>query len=79
MTTTSLRFFCDTRRHLVCLPYSRDNLHVMAAELGIKRCWYHGGNRPHYDIPKGRVDDVTARCEVVPSRQILEIIRGGEP
>jgi FMN phosphatase YigB (HAD superfamily) len=56
----------------VCLPYSIDNLHQVAAELGIRRCWFH---RDHYDIPKRRVDEVLQLCEVVGSRTILEIIR----
>lgn len=43
----------------------------MAADLGIKRCWFH---KNHYDIPKRRIAEITAKCEVVPTRTILEII-----
>lgn len=40
-------------RHLVCVPYSVENLHAMADALGIKRCWFHAdASYPHYDIPE---------------------------
>ena len=71
-----MRYLCDTMRHLVCLPYSVENLHAMARDLKIKRCWYHGGNHPHYDIPKRRIAEITAKCELVAPRRILEIIKG---
>lgn len=67
-----LRYLCDRKRHLVCLPYSIANLHRMAAELGIHRCWFH---RDHYDIPKRRIAEITAQCEVVSSKEIVQIAR----
>lgn len=76
---TPLTYVCDHKRHLVCLPYSVANLHRMATELGIGRHWYHAGTKPHYDIPVGRIADVTARCEVVSPRRILEIIKTAKP
>lgn len=70
----------DDMRHLVCFPYSVDGLHAMAADLGIKRCWFHAGaSYAHYDVPKGRVDEVRARCELVSPRDVLRIARGGDP
>lgn len=68
-----MRFFCDDRRHLVCLPYSRENLHLMAEKLNIKRCWFH---QDHYDIPLRRISEIRSMCTVVPSREILRIIKG---
>lgn len=70
-----MTFYCDNKRHLVCVPYSVENLHAMARRLGIKRCWYHGGKRPHYDIPKLQVARVQAACRVVSSREILAITK----
>jgi len=67
-------------RHLVCVPFSVENLHRMADDLGIRRCWFHRGGAgrfPHYDIPKRRVAEITARCELVSAREILAIIKGG--
>lgn len=47
----------------------------MAAALHIKRCWFHRHARhQHYDIPKQRVDEITARCRVVTSRELLRVI-----
>ncbi len=72
-------YYCDTQRHLVCQPYSVANLHQMARALGIKPCWFHGGDKPHYDIPKTRIQEIQAQCEVVSPRRILEIIRTACP
>jgi hypothetical protein len=69
-----LQFICDAHRHLVCLPYSVENLHRMAKVLGIHRGWFHGGRHPHYDIPKRRIREVMAVCRVVESRELLAII-----
>lgn len=69
-----LKFYCDNQRHLVCVPYSVSNLHRMAKELGIKRCWYHATQFPHYDIPKRRIEEIQAKCQVVRQRVILDIV-----
>lgn len=54
-----------------------ENLHAMARDLGIARAWFDGNPaHPHYDIPKRRIAEITARCTIVPTRQILGIIRG---
>ncbi len=71
-----MEFLCDDARHLVCRPYSTENLHSMASFLGIKRCWFHAGRHAHYDIPKTRVNEIKARCKVVSSREILAIVLG---
>ena len=68
-----MTFYCDNARHLVCVPYSIPNLHAMAQTLGIKRCWFH---RDHYDIPKLRIAEIQAKCTVIPSREIVRIIKG---
>jgi len=69
---TDLRYFCDKARHLVCLPYSVENLHRMAEDLGIKKGWFH---IDHYDIPKRRYGEITAKCTIVTSREIIKICR----
>jgi hypothetical protein len=69
-----MQYYCDRARHLVCVPYSIENLHAMARDLGIKPCWFH---KHHYDIPKRRILEIEAKCIIVPSRRILCIIRGG--
>lgn len=76
--TLTLSFIpvCDNHRHLVCLPYSVENLHQMAKELKIGESWFHAGRLPHYDIPKKRRDDIEALCVRVGSREIVSIIRG---
>lgn len=68
-----MTYYCDTSRHLVCYPYSIEGLHQMAFLLGLGRQWFH---RDHYDIPKRRVTEITERCVVVSSKDIVRIIRG---
>ena len=66
-----MTYYCDLYRHLVCEPYSIDNLHKMADDLGINRCWFH---KDHYDIPKKRINEVMLKCIVIPSREIVKIV-----
>lgn len=65
-------YLCDNKRHLVCIPYSIGNLHAMAAELGIKKCWFH---KTHYDIPIKRISEIVSKCKVVTSKDIVLIIK----
>ena len=70
-----MKYYCDEKRHLVCVPYSVENLHLMAKFLQIKKCWYHSGKNPHYDIPKKRIQEITAKCTLVSSKEIWKIIK----
>jgi Protein of unknown function (DUF4031) len=70
-----MQYYCDNARHLVCIPYSIDNLHLMAVNLGIKRCWYHNTSYAHYDIPKRRIIEIQSKCKVVSSKIILKIVK----
>lgn len=66
-------YVTDGKRHLVCIPYSIENLHTMATDLGIGRHWFH---KNHYDIPKKRMDEIQSKCTLVSSKDIVKIIRG---
>jgi len=69
--------YCDDARHLVCVPYSIPNLHHAARSLGIGRHWFHrNASYAHYDIPKRRVAEIQAKCQVVSTRDILRIVKG---
>jgi hypothetical protein len=48
----------------------------MANDLQIGKHWFHGGRLAHYDIPKKRIDEITSRCQVVSSKEIVKIILG---
>jgi len=67
-------YYCDTNRHIVCEPYSKDNLHKMAKDLDIKRCWFH---KDHYDMPKKRIEEITNKCILVDSKKIIKIKNNG--
>lgn len=71
---STIYYIADNERHLICLPYSIENLHRMASELNIKRCWFHGGRHSHYDIPKKREYEILHRCYKMNSREIYRII-----
>lgn len=68
-----MKYYCDKKRHLVCKPYSIENLHKMAEDLNIKRCWFH---KDHYDIPVRRIEEITAKCILVSDREIVNIKNG---
>ena len=44
----------------------------MAEVLGIKRCWFH---KTHYDIPKRRIKEITEKCILVDTKEIIKIIK----
>lgn len=64
-------YYYDRMRHLVCIPYSVENLHKMAEDLNIKRCWFH---KNHYDIPKRRIDEIASKATKLSLREIYNII-----
>jgi len=68
-----MKYITDGKRHLVCDPYSIENLHLMATDLGIGRHWFH---KNHYDIPKLRIAEIEAKCTLVSSKEIVKLIRG---
>lgn len=69
---SGLVYVTDGKRHLVCVPYSVENLHTMADEIGIKPCWFH---KNHYDIPQKRVEEIEKLCVMVHPKNIVEIIK----
>jgi hypothetical protein len=72
-----LLYICDKKRHLVCIPYSIDNLHQMADDLNIDRAWFHRTKGlEHYDLPLERIQEITSKCIVVSPKNIVRIIRG---
>lgn len=68
-----MQYLTDQKRHLICLPYSIENLHRMAADLDIDRCWFH---KDHYDIPVRRIKEIESKCNLVDTREIVRIVRG---
>lgn len=66
-----MEYYCDNKRHLICIPYSIENLHKMAKDLNIERLWFH---KNHYDIPKKRIGEIKNLCNFVSSREIVKII-----
>lgn len=73
-----IKFYCDDKRHLVCIPYSIDNLHLTAKMLDIGSHWFHKkeNNRSHYDIPKNRIEEIMNQCIIVSSKDIIDICKG---
>ena len=68
-----MKYYCDESRHIVCIPYTTENLHKMAVDLQIDKCWFH---KNHYDMPKKRIEEITTKCILVNSREIIKIIKG---
>lgn len=66
-----MTFYYDKKRHLVCLPYTVENLHKMADELKISRDCFH---QNHYDIPIDALEEVSKKCVYLNERQMITII-----
>lgn len=47
----------------------------MAQNLQINKCWYHKGKFPHYDIPKKRIEEITNKCKIITSQELVTIIQ----
>lgn len=43
----------------------------MANQLNINRCWFHNCRRPHYDIPKRRIQEIQDKCTVLTTRELF--------
>lgn len=71
-----MTYYSDDGRHLVCVPYSIEGLHQMAAALGVKQCWYHPKPYPHYDIPKKRIEEIKAKTVHISNRSVVLICKG---
>jgi hypothetical protein len=69
-TGEKLQFICDSNRHMVCQPFSVDNLHRMAASLHIDRTWFFDD---YYLIPGNRVQEMMALCEVRSPAEVAQI------
>jgi hypothetical protein len=78
MEENNLIFLTDGARHLICLPYSIENLHEMAKQLDIKPCWFHKCNHPHYDIPKRRIKEIETKCNKITSVELVNIINSNK-
>jgi hypothetical protein len=69
-----VKILYDEMRHLITVPYSKENLHEAAWQLGIKRCWF---DKDHYDIPKRMMPRMSETvAEKVSPREIAKIVRG---
>ena len=70
-----MNYYRDNYRHLVCVPYSIANLHLMANKLKIKSHWFH---KDHYDIPKKMINDknLIENTKLITSKEIVKIIKG---
>ncbi len=76
------RYFADRSRHLVALPYTRDNLLAMADDLNIPRAWLHRHRtHEHIDIPVRSQHRILSdpRVTIVIPQMILAITRGADP
>lgn len=68
-----MEYLTDGKRHLICKPYSKENLHKMAEELKIKKAWFH---KNHYDIPFSRQTEIEEKCRIISTKEMIGIING---
>lgn len=71
-----LEYYCDNQGHLVCLPYTIDNLHQMANELGLDQSHFKSHPKhAHYLISDNQKDTIMPQCHLVSSKHIIYIVR----
>jgi hypothetical protein len=73
-----MQYYMDSKRHIICIPYTVKNLHAMAKALRIPQCWFHSSkDHPHYDAPKMRVNELKAHklITVVSQRELLRLLK----
>lgn len=80
MTVSDLTLLLDDDGgHIVCLPYTVDNLHRMAKELGLARSRFRNPEDgwPYYSVPMTLRHDILDRTDVefVSVEQLLCAIR----
>ncbi len=72
--------FIPYRSMLMChmIADTEDELHAMAAKIGIQRKWYQAKSSiPHYDISKGKRDlAVGFGAKEVTGQELVKIARG---
>lgn len=67
-----LVYITDGVGNVICLPYSVENLHKMADDLGIKKTWYRDG---HYKVPKEIAEDLEEKCDKVTTTTLFRTVR----
>lgn len=63
--------------HLICLPYTVENLHEMAKRLKIRKHFFHNTvNKPHYDLPVTRRKHLLEEeiHKIASSKELVNII-----
>jgi len=62
--------------HLVSTPDAIDDLHALAAKIGIKRQWFHdSGSVPHYDLVESkRKEAIAAGAAELTKQQAYDIL-----
>lgn len=73
--SVDLKYYSDDSRHLICVPYTRENLMVMMKDLNINPCWLHRSTFLHVDIPKRRIAEIQARTTVISGRELVTMIK----
>lgn len=54
---------------------SLQELHNFCKEIGIKRCWFENHRKPHYDIPKYKLEEVKKSLAIYKtSKELIGII-----
>ena len=67
-----LLYLTDGHRNVICVPYSIENLHKMADDLGIKRSWF---KEDHYEIPDSYYPQFEDKCERVTTPTLFKTVK----
>lgn len=70
-----LKYVCDKWCHLICEPYSTENLHIMARQIGLDKQWFR---KTYYEIPDYLRKEINKQCQIITLIEIREIIHHPE-
>lgn len=63
----------DSKKRLVCMPYSVSNLHTVAKTLGMKRGLFRSS---HYAVPASKLVEIQQKSVIITATQANMIIKG---
>jgi hypothetical protein len=67
--------YVTDKKHLICVPYSIENLHKMAEKFGIGKSLFKIN---HYSLSKfneSAIERISKKCRIISTSNIIEVIR----
>ena len=70
----SLIYCLDDDLHLICMPYSDENIRMMAEHLKLVRNWLVSGRHKYYEVPLHEAQRIASQTLRVSHGQLISVI-----